>query len=129
MSSIVKETGKDTYQMHSCLKDTKARVSHAPWKTAALRTRGKETSRRITLTPQLCPGPLVARDHGPFQARSDLVYFLNDDGVMNVVKAGPKIEVVAKNALGEKTYASPAISRGQIFLRSFSNLYCIGSGR
>ena len=55
-----------------------------------------------------------------------LVYFLNDDGVMNVVTAGPKFELVARNELGEKTYASPAISRGQIFLRSFSNLYAIG---
>lgn len=55
-----------------------------------------------------------------------LVYFLNDDGVAHVVKAGPQYELVARNELGEKTYASPAISGGQIFLRSFANLYCIG---
>lgn len=57
---------------------------------------------------------------------SGLVYFLNDDGVMNVVKAGPVFELVAQNELGEKTYASPALSKGQLFLRSFRNLYCIG---
>jgi outer membrane protein assembly factor BamB len=67
--------------------------------------------------------------HASPVAASGLVYFLRDDGVMTVVKAGPKFEVVARNALGEKTYASPAISRGQIFLRSFNHLYCIGSGR
>jgi hypothetical protein len=55
-----------------------------------------------------------------------LVYFLNDDGVMHVVKAAPKFELVARNELGEKTYASPALSGGQMFLRSFKNLYCIG---
>jgi len=55
-----------------------------------------------------------------------LVYFLNDDGVMHVVKAGPKFELVARNDLGEKTYASPVLSGGQLFLRGFQNLYCIG---
>jgi len=45
---------------------------------------------------------------------------------MHVVKAGPKFELVARNDLGEKTYASPAVSGSQIFLRSFKSLYCIG---
>ena len=54
------------------------------------------------------------------------VYFLNDDGVAHVVKAGTKYELVARNEIGEKTYASLAPSDGQIFLRSFKNLYCIG---
>ncbi len=56
-----------------------------------------------------------------------LVYFLNDDGVAHVVKAAANFELIARNELGEKTYASPAISRGQIFLRSFKNLYCVGT--
>ena len=55
-----------------------------------------------------------------------LVFFLNDDGVTHVVKAGPRYELVARNELGEKTYASPALSGGQIFLRGFTHLYCIG---
>jgi hypothetical protein len=58
-----------------------------------------------------------------------LVYFLNDDGVMNVVKAGPQFELVSRNELGEKTYASPVISGGQIFLRSFNNLFAIGTAK
>ena len=68
----------------------------------------------------------VGLHHASPVTANGLVYFLNDDGVMNVVKAGPKFERVAKNELGEETYASPVISRGQIFLRSFSSLYCIG---
>ncbi|MCX5685814.1 MAG: PQQ-binding-like beta-propeller repeat protein, partial [Planctomycetota bacterium] len=58
-----------------------------------------------------------------------LVYFLNDDGVMNVVKAGPTYELVSRNELGEKTYASPVISQGQIFLRSYGNLFAIGKAK
>ena len=56
----------------------------------------------------------------------DRVYFLNDKGVTHVIKPGDKYELVAANDLGEKCYASPALSRGQIFLRGFTNLYCIG---
>jgi outer membrane protein assembly factor BamB len=56
------------------------------------------------------------------------VYFLNDEGVAHVIKAGAKYELIASNEIGEKTYASLAISDGQIFLRSFKNLYCIAAG-
>lgn len=45
---------------------------------------------------------------------------------MMVVRAADTFELVARNELGEKCYASPAISGGQIFLRSHSNLFCIG---
>ncbi|MCX6878559.1 MAG: PQQ-binding-like beta-propeller repeat protein [Verrucomicrobia bacterium] len=55
------------------------------------------------------------------------LYFLDDDGRMFVLKAGPQFEVIAKNDLGEECYASPAISRGQIFIRTLGNLYCIGT--
>lgn len=69
--------------------------------------------------------PMGLHHASPVSANG-LVYFLNDDGVMHVVRAGPKYELVARNELGEKTYASPALSDGQIFLRGFKNLYCIG---
>ncbi|MEI7901936.1 MAG: PQQ-binding-like beta-propeller repeat protein [bacterium] len=55
------------------------------------------------------------------------VYFLNDEGVMNVVKPGPAFELISRNELGEKTYAQPAISQGQVFIRGFTHLYCIGA--
>lgn len=55
-----------------------------------------------------------------------LVYFLNDKGVTKIIKAGEKYQLVASNDLGEKCFASPALSRGQIFLRGATNLYCIG---
>jgi hypothetical protein len=56
-----------------------------------------------------------------------LVYFLNDKGLTCVVKPGEKYDRVAANDLGEKCFASPALSGGQIFLRGATNLYCIGA--
>jgi Concanavalin A-like lectin/glucanases superfamily len=35
--------------------------------------------------------------------------------------------VLAKNPLGEKTQASMAVSQGQLFIRTETNLFCIGS--
>ena len=61
--------------------------------------------------------PVVADGH---------FYFPDDDGVTWVLKAGNKFDVVAKNELGEPVRASPAISRGQIFLRGSNHLFCIG---
>jgi outer membrane protein assembly factor BamB len=54
------------------------------------------------------------------------LYFLDDEGNLFVLKASDKFELVHKNKLGEECYASPAISRGQIFIRALHNLYCIG---
>jgi outer membrane protein assembly factor BamB len=61
----------------------------------------------------------------PVEAEGRL-YFLADDGVMYVLKSGPKFEVIQRNKLGEECYASPAISHGKIFIRGANNLYCIG---
>jgi len=54
---------------------------------------------------------------------------LADDGVCYVLKAGRQFEVVHKNVLGEEVFASPAVSRGQLFLRSANHLWCIGATR
>ncbi|MFI5379045.1 MAG: PQQ-binding-like beta-propeller repeat protein [Tepidisphaerales bacterium] len=55
-----------------------------------------------------------------------LAYFLNDKGVMNVIRPADKYELVATNDLGEKCFASPAISGGRIFVRSHQSMFCIG---
>jgi outer membrane protein assembly factor BamB len=56
-----------------------------------------------------------------------LLYVPSDEGITYVVKAGPKFELLASNDLGESIYASPAISQGQIFLRTLGQLWCIGA--
>ena len=38
----------------------------------------------------------------------------------------PADSQVAQNELGEKCFASPAISEGQIFLRGERSLFCVG---
>ena len=58
-----------------------------------------------------------------------LVYFLADDGVTTIIPARTEFRVHAKNSIDEPCYASPAISGGQMFLRSEKQLYCIGTGR
>ncbi len=55
------------------------------------------------------------------------IYFVGDNGETTVIEAGPGFKVLAKNPLGEKLQASPAISQGQIFIRTEKNLFCIGA--
>lgn len=56
-----------------------------------------------------------------------LVYFINDDGQVNVIKPNTEFQRVAQYEMGEPCYASPAISDGQVFLRGFKHLFCIGN--
>jgi hypothetical protein len=68
----------------------------------------------------------LGEEHASLVSAEGLVYFLNDKGIMNVVKAGPRFDLIAQNAVGEKCFASPAISDRQIFLRGETHLFCIG---
>ena len=54
------------------------------------------------------------------------MYIPDDDGKVWVVKAGPTFEVVATNEMKEPAFASPAVSRGELFLRTTKHLYCVG---
>jgi outer membrane protein assembly factor BamB len=54
------------------------------------------------------------------------IYVTNEDGLTSVVQAGPKFEVLAENALNDYSLSSPAISDGQIFIRTSQHLFCIG---
>jgi outer membrane protein assembly factor BamB len=54
------------------------------------------------------------------------IYFLSEQGDTTVIEAGPKFKTIAINALGERCQASPAISQGQIFIRTDKHLFCIG---
>lgn len=54
------------------------------------------------------------------------VYVTSEDGVTTVFEAGPEFKVVAENDLADYTLSSPAMSDGQIFLRTTKHLYCIG---
>ena len=65
--------------------------------------------------------------HSPSPVSADgLVYFVSDRGVTTIIRPSETFAVIAKNELGEPVSASPAISQGQIFLRTHQHLYCIG---
>jgi hypothetical protein len=68
----------------------------------------------------------LGRHHASPVLVNGLVFFINDDGVVNVIKPGPTFERVAQYELGESCYASPALSDGQVFLRTFQHLICLG---
>jgi outer membrane protein assembly factor BamB len=54
------------------------------------------------------------------------IYVTNEDGLTSVVKAGPTFELLAENPLNDYCLSSPAVSDGQIFIRTTQYLYCIG---
>lgn len=55
------------------------------------------------------------------------VYFVSENGDTVVVKSGRPPQVVGRNALGERAVASPAISNGQLFIRTDRHVFCIGA--
>jgi outer membrane protein assembly factor BamB len=57
------------------------------------------------------------------------IYFVSETGEVIVLRAGREPAVIARNDVGERLMASPAISNGQIFLRSDGRLIAIGKPR
>jgi outer membrane protein assembly factor BamB len=63
--------------------------------------------------------------HASLLAGDGKVYFTSLEGVVTVIKAGAKFELLAKNDLGEGIVATPAVSNGQLFIRGEKHLFCI----
>ena len=57
------------------------------------------------------------------------IYLVSENGQTIVLKAGRAPEVLARNDLGERAVASPAVSDGQIFIRTDDHLFAIGTRR
>jgi outer membrane protein assembly factor BamB len=79
---------------------------------------GKESLRAPALRPATYSGSPVLAD--------GKIYVTNEDGVTVVVKAGPTFQVLAENDFDDYTLSSPAVSEGQIFIRTATQLYCLG---
>ncbi|MFP6667362.1 MAG: PQQ-binding-like beta-propeller repeat protein, partial [Pirellulales bacterium] len=63
---------------------------------------------------------------GSIIAAGGNLYVTNQKGTTIVFKPDSnEFELVAENALNETSNATPAISNGQIFIRTFKHLYCI----
>ncbi|MGE3510793.1 MAG: PQQ-binding-like beta-propeller repeat protein, partial [Vicinamibacterales bacterium] len=57
------------------------------------------------------------------------IYITDEDGVTTVFQAGPSFVKLAENDLQDYTLSSPAVSEGQIFIRTATFLYAVGQRR
>ena len=69
------------------------------------------------------------KHHASAVAADGRIYLTSDEGVTFVLKAGDEFDILAKNPLGERVFASPAFSDGDIFIRGAKHLWCIGEKR
>lgn len=58
----------------------------------------------------------------PFSYHGKL-FLLNEDGTTYVVEDGPEFKLLGKNVLEDNCWATPAVARGSLFVRTFSDLY------
>jgi outer membrane protein assembly factor BamB len=65
-----------------------------------------------------CSASLVAAD--------GKIYCPTEQGTVHVIKAGPKLETLAKNELGAPCLATPAISQGVVYFRTSESLIAVG---
>jgi len=62
-------------------------------------------------------------------AAGGYIYCLDDSGTTHVLRAGPKLDVVAKNELKEECYATPAMANGKIYIRTANRLVCVSKDK
>lgn len=53
------------------------------------------------------------------------IFVTGENGFITVLKAGPELEVLARNDLGDSIIATPAISAGRLFVRTKNSLVCV----
>lgn len=71
--------------------------------------------------------PTAARSWSSLVAAAGRLYVTTQSGETVVFAASPEgFEVLAVNPIGEKTNSTIAVSDGEIFLRTYEGLYCIG---
>lgn len=56
----------------------------------------------------------------------DNIYIPSGNGIVTVIKAGDKFDILAQNDLKEEIYASPAIVGNTIYIRTMEYLYAFG---
>ena len=57
------------------------------------------------------------------------IYAGTEHGDVFVLAAEPTFQLLARNALGERIVATPAVADGRLYLRGASHLYCIGKSK
>lgn len=72
---------------------------------------------------------LLGTTWGSLVAADGKLYVTSLTGETVVVEASPVFKQLAKHTIGEPVYASLVISRGEIFVRSYKHLWCIGKAQ
>lgn len=54
------------------------------------------------------------------------LYLPSEDGDIFVVRTGPRFQLIARNAMGERLMATPALSEGRMYVRAEKHLFAIG---
>ncbi|MDA1016111.1 MAG: PQQ-binding-like beta-propeller repeat protein [Planctomycetota bacterium] len=75
---------------------------------------------------QIQQRPGTTETWGSMVHAGDKLYFTDQRGATLVLAAGPKYQVVGLNKLNERTNASIAVSQGDILIRTWKQLWCIG---
>jgi outer membrane protein assembly factor BamB len=61
-------------------------------------------------------------------AADNKIFVMGENGFVIVLKDSPKLEILAKNDMGEGgCVATPAIADGRMFIRTKEKLYCVGN--
>jgi outer membrane protein assembly factor BamB len=66
---------------------------------------------------------------GSLVAADGKLYVTSMAGDAFVLAAEPRFRALARNPLGERVLASVAIADGDLFIRSYKHLWCIGAGK
>jgi outer membrane protein assembly factor BamB len=73
--------------------------------------------------------PVPAEIRASFVSFEDKLLMTSDDGNTYVIRAGPKFELLGTNTVDEPVWASPALSRGTIYIRGDQHLFAIAPGK
>ncbi|MCI0741527.1 MAG: PQQ-binding-like beta-propeller repeat protein [Gemmataceae bacterium] len=65
----------------------------------------------------------IGRFYASPWAYNGKVFLLNEDGTTWVVEDGPTFNIIGQNRLDDFAWATPAISRGSLFMRTYTKLY------
>lgn len=68
----------------------------------------------------------LGEQHASLVSAEGRVLFINDKGDARFIRPGEQYELLAEGSFGEKVFASPALSDGQIFVRGDKSITCLG---
>jgi outer membrane protein assembly factor BamB len=72
--------------------------------------------------------PLVGSGFSASPVAADgKIYLANEDGEMLVVEAGPVFRHLATNSMGEMLMATPALSRGVMYVRGSASVFAVAA--